>query len=189
MSMPCQYHVNTNTRSIPRQCQVNNTAIPRQYHVKSTSIPCPYHVRTTSIPRHYRVYTTSIPIPGSPQLVCASLGPCALVCPCLPRSWSCVLGRVWFVCALASQCLLNAFSMPSQCPLDALSMPSQCPLDALLMPPQCLLHAFSMAEHLAAGSEGWGPRRRAPTSRLSSSLHRMHSLSQRTVAPRSLGWP
>ena len=135
----------------------------------------------------------------SPQLVCARAllvcarvclsCPCALVCPCLPRSWSCVLGRVWFVCALASQCLLNAFSMPSQCPLDALSMPSQCPLDALLMPPQCLLHAFSMAEHLAAGSEGWGPRRRAPTSRLSSSLHRMHSLSQRTVAPRSLGWP
>ena len=106
MSMPCQYHVNTNTRSIPRQCQVNNTAIPRQYHVKSTSIPCPYHVRTTSIPRHYRVYTTSIPIPGSPQLVCASHGPCALVCPCLPRSWSCVLGRVWFVCARVCLCAL-----------------------------------------------------------------------------------
>ena len=54
-------------------------------------------------------------------LVCASLGPCALVCPCLPRSWSCVLVlapvcsrlacpgpcvRVWFVCARVCLCAL-----------------------------------------------------------------------------------
>ena len=39
-------------------------------------------------------------------LVCASPGPWALVCPCLPRSWSCLLGRVWFVCARVCLCVL-----------------------------------------------------------------------------------
>ena len=142
------------------------------------SVPCPYHVYTASLPRLYHVNTNTW---LAPARVCFSWPVCARVS---------VFASFVVVCARTGLvCLCSCFSMPSQCLLNALSMPSQCPLDALLMPPQCLLHAFSMAEHLAAGSEGWGPRRRAPTSRLSSSLHRMHSLSQRTVAPRSLGWP